>query len=47
MRILRLLRGESEWPQKLCYDGEALESRNEHKPAGSAVEMAAAMGVDC
>lgn len=29
-----------------CYDGEALESRKEHKPANSAVEMAAAMGID-
>lgn len=29
-----------------CYDREALESRKEHKPATSAVEMAAAMGID-
>lgn len=29
----------------LCYDREALESRKEHKPRASAVEMAAAMGV--
>ena len=29
----------------LCYDREALESRKEHKPKSSAVEMAAAMGV--
>ena len=29
-----------------CYDGEALESRKENKPANSAVEMAAAMGID-
>jgi hypothetical protein len=29
-----------------CYDGEALESRKEHKPANSAVEMAAAMGIE-
>ncbi len=29
----------------LCYDGEALASRKENKPAGSAVELAAAMGV--
>ena len=29
-----------------CYDREALESRKEHKPASSAVEMAAAMGID-
>ncbi len=28
-----------------CYDGEALESRKENKPAGSAVEVAAAMGI--
>jgi Protein of unknown function (DUF4256) len=32
--------------RSLCYDAEALESPKEHKPAGSAVEMAAAMGVD-
>ncbi|HYH79763.1 MAG TPA: DUF4256 domain-containing protein [Longimicrobium sp.] len=29
-----------------CYDREALESRKEHKPANSAVEMAAAMGIE-
>ena len=29
-----------------CYDAEALESRKEHKPAHSAVEMAAAMGIE-
>ena len=29
-----------------CYDGEALESRKENKPGNSAVEMAAAMGID-
>ena len=29
-----------------CYDGEALASRKENKPQGSAVEMAASMGVD-
>lgn len=29
-----------------CYDAEALESRKENKPAGSAVETAAAMGID-
>jgi len=32
--------------RSLCYDREALESRKEHKPADSAVEMAAAMGID-
>jgi hypothetical protein len=31
--------------RSVCYDREALESRNEHKPKGSAVEMAAAMGI--
>jgi hypothetical protein len=31
--------------RSLCYDRAALEARKEHKPAGSAVEMAAAMGV--
>lgn len=30
----------------LCYDREGLDSRKEHKPAGSAIEMAAAMGVE-
>jgi len=29
-----------------CYDGEALASRKENKPASSAVEMAAAMGIE-
>ena len=32
--------------RSLCYDGEALESRKENKPGGSAVETAAAMGID-
>lgn len=32
--------------RRLCYDREALESRKKHRPEGSAVEMAAAMGVD-
>jgi len=32
--------------RSVCYDREALESRKEHKPKGSAVEMAAAMGID-
>lgn len=30
----------------LCYDDEALDSRKEHKPKGSALGMAKAMGVD-
>jgi len=29
-----------------CYDGEALAARKEHKPASSALEMAAAMGIE-
>jgi uncharacterized protein DUF4256 len=29
-----------------CYDAEARESRKEHKPESSAVEMAAAMGIE-
>jgi hypothetical protein len=29
-----------------CYDREALESRKEHKPEGSAIDMAAAMGIE-
>jgi hypothetical protein len=32
--------------RSLCYDRAALDARKEHKPAGSAVEMAAAMGVE-
>jgi hypothetical protein len=32
--------------RSICYDGEALESRKEHKPKNSAIEMAAAMGVE-
>lgn len=32
--------------RSLCYDREALESRKEHKPADSAMEMAAAMGIE-
>lgn len=32
--------------RSVCYDREALESRKEHKPQRSAVEMAAAMGID-
>jgi hypothetical protein len=30
----------------LCYDREALDSRKEHKPKNSAMDMAAAMGVE-
>jgi Protein of unknown function (DUF4256) len=29
-----------------CYDGQALDARKENKPENSAVEMAAAMGID-
>ncbi|HJT44751.1 MAG TPA: DUF4256 domain-containing protein [Chthoniobacterales bacterium] len=29
-----------------CYDREALDSRKEHKPKNSVIDMAAAMGVD-
>jgi hypothetical protein len=39
----------AESPQErrsLCYDHEALEKRKEHKPADSAIEMAAAMGIE-
>jgi hypothetical protein len=32
--------------RSLCYDGEALESRKEHKPKDSAAGMAAAMGIE-
>ena len=30
----------------VCYDREALESRKEHKPVDSAMDMAAAMGIE-
>ena len=32
--------------RSLCYDLEAWESRKEHKPADSAMEMAIAMGIE-
>lgn len=32
--------------RSVCYDREALESRKENKPANSAVEMAASMGIE-
>lgn len=32
--------------RSLCYDREALIARKENKPKGSAVEMAAAMGIE-
>ena len=32
--------------RSLCYDREALESRKEHKPKNSAIEMAADMGIE-
>lgn len=32
--------------RSLCYDREALDSRKEHKPKDSAIDMAAAMGVE-
>jgi hypothetical protein len=32
--------------RSLCYDREALDARKKHKPEGSALEMAAGMGID-
>jgi hypothetical protein len=32
--------------RNICYDREALESRREHKPKNSAMDMAAAMGIE-
>jgi hypothetical protein len=32
--------------RSLCYDGAALKPRKEHKPEGSAMEMADAMGIE-
>lgn len=32
--------------RSVCYDREALEARKEHKPANTAIDMAAAMGIE-
>ena len=32
--------------RSVCYDHEALESRKEHKPGNSAIQMAADMGIE-
>src|SRR6478672_449373 len=32
--------------RSVCYDGEALEARKEHKPKNSATDMAAAIGIE-
>ena len=32
--------------RSLCYDREALESRKEHKPANSAIDLASEMGIE-
>ena len=32
--------------RSVCYDGEALASRKEHKPKNSAIDMAAGMGIE-
>jgi hypothetical protein len=32
--------------RSICYDSEALESRKEHKPKNSAIDMAIDMGID-
>ena len=32
--------------RSLCYDRQALDERKEHKPANSAIDMAAAMGIE-
>ena len=32
--------------RSVCYDRKALESRKEHKPSNSAIDMAAAMGIE-
>jgi hypothetical protein len=32
--------------RSICYDREALESRKEHKPANSVIDMAASMGIE-
>lgn len=32
--------------RSFCYDGEALQSRKEHKPKNNAIDMSAAMGIE-
>ena len=32
--------------RSICYDREALDSRKENKPSGSAIEMASSMGIE-
>src|ERR1041384_5797746 len=32
--------------RSVCYDGEALDARKEHKPKDSAMNLAAAMGIE-
>src|SRR5919199_1496509 len=32
--------------RSICYDREALEARKEHKPKDSAIDLAAAMGIE-
>lgn len=32
--------------RNLCYDQEALDARKEHKPVGSAMDMASGMGIE-
>jgi hypothetical protein len=32
--------------RSVCYDREALEARKEHKPANTAIDMAAAIGIE-
>lgn len=32
--------------RSICYDREALESRKEHKPQNSAIDMASSMGIE-
>src|SRR5450631_2369783 len=32
--------------RSLCYDGQALEARKEHKPQSSALDLAAAIGIE-
>jgi len=34
------------WLEWICYDRKALDSRKENKPRDSALDMAAAMGID-
>jgi len=45
-RIKQFGRGHPEGRRNVCYDREGLELRKEHEPENSAIDMAAAMGIE-